>query len=308
MEWGNRIKHFSKRVSEGSSKVGKSIWNTSVEIGKAFWDATEDIRKELFKLNVEYKNFKYNWIGYAIEKEEYRDLFYDYTRNGIETVEEKLKNKYSTNDAFDDIEDRFSQVDILNHRLSALSEAFEAHTQEKYFSSICLLYPQIEGIIWDIGVSKGFVKKGYNEKTKLDVNGDPVLGKDGKPVRYDIRQLLEDFKKNHTWFRLVKEGFNDILEAYNLKITEAHLIPISIYQFNKFLDKLLTDMRNPSLHGRNLSLYSDRLTEDFFNELHSVEAILVLESLYGLINDKSFNNKDKKPLDDNTSLKGITDN
>lgn len=62
----------------------------------------------------------------------------------------------------------------------------------------------------------------------------------------------------------------------------------SVQQIEGFIDRLLSQTRNPSLHGRNLSFYSGHDPDKFFNEMVSVEAILMVESLFGLMKDPLF--------------------
>jgi len=142
-------------------------------VGK--WWRDEEIKKEFSHLNTEkvrrviYKTATYGWYLDDFSKTSEINintcLGFIYS-NLPENLDSYLENYY--NDRLSFIKDQLGEK--YPNRKSIFDEAFKAHDNGLYHSSICLLITQIDGICNDVFNAKFFLNKNYlpEIKKKLD--------------------------------------------------------------------------------------------------------------------------------------------
>lgn len=119
----------------------------------------------------------------------------------------------------------YPSLKFISKRLKIIEEAFENHEKENYLVSIPLFLTQIEGIVWDIGVSKGLVDKDES-RYKIDSNGERVKDKNGEDIPWQTSDLIIKLFKDSTC-KIHRKG----TEIYSVKF------------------------RHPILHGRDANYY-----------------------------------------------------
>lgn len=112
------------------------------------------------------------------------------------------------------------------NRYEIISEAFKYHLSKKYDLSITLLLPHTEGLLWELGIKKRFVRKGYNSKKKYK--------------KYFTCNDLEKLEKENKW-----------------AFWELHEISKILFPNNRLHNIIVTEIfcegpRNKILHGRNV--------------------------------------------------------
>ena len=197
--------------------------------------ASPGFLKEFERMNdPEFEMFikEFDWMGPL----SLAALFACYDRykpdENLEAAWDELKAVFRRLDMLNDVEKLFRQSRIPRNRLDILTKGLEHHKNRDYVSSVSVLLPQAEGLVWDIGVAKGIVDPLYNSRVKL-VSGKPVLGKKGKPVQWTSAAIAGEI-----W------GFSDRShKAFNRKYGGE------IYS---------KDFRHPILHGRDTSKFTEK--------------------------------------------------
>lgn len=105
------------------------------------------------------KTFSFGDYCYALYKKQGAKKFKD-------TINRWFYHKKHLNNVLIELEDVFPIPRIKIIRLG-----FEFHQKRNYSGSINLLLPQAEGLLWDLGVKKGLVRRRYNSKEKKDGSG-----------------------------------------------------------------------------------------------------------------------------------------
>lgn len=142
-----------------------------------------------------------------------------------------------------------------------IEQAILNHLVGNYSASVNLLFPLIEGIIWDISVSEHLrnhnIYTDDSDLTTRDVRKRTLLGKNGsqlaKPHNYPIlRELLE------------LTAMGDIIDTDFMKM---------------FIQEMYPSERNPILHGTKL---------DYNDAWQSSRMLLMLEYLFALIETQKY--------------------
>lgn len=284
--------------------------------------------QEIFKLEENYRNFKYDFIGFAgqellymvylIHKREGTERVFDNLQDfiinryipkpvfGIDAISlltfflwggndvnkcnrfftrrmkddiyrESEEHTYLTNnmmgkwfeDAFEEMfySDRSAPCKLENpfrraeNKPGLIEQAVLNHLIGNYSAAVNLLFPLIEGIIWDISVAEhlrnGDVYTKDSDLTTRDVRRRTLLGKDGSPIGKPygyptLKDLLESTK------------MNDIINTDFLKMLIQEMYPVD---------------RNPILHGGKL---------DYNDPWQSSRMLLMLEYLHHLIEEHKY--------------------
>jgi hypothetical protein len=190
-----------------------------------------------------------------------------------ESDEHSYMTNNTTSDRFEDAfkrmfySDPFSLCNIKNpfknsdNEPGLIEQALLNHLLGNYSAAANLLFPIIEGIIWDIWVAEHLrnrtIYTSDSDLTTREVRDRTLLGKDGlaiaKPQGYPtFKELLEST-------RMV-----DILNIDFLKMLIQEMYPIE---------------RNPILHGVKL---------DYNDPWQSARMLLMLEYLYHLIEKQKY--------------------
>ena len=81
-------------------------------------------------------------------------------------------------------------IPCLEKRLKIISEGYKQHKGKNFISSVSILSPQIEGIIWDIGVFEGVVQDEINSRKIIDKKGRVIYKIRNKNIEWDLKHLI----------------------------------------------------------------------------------------------------------------------
>lgn len=166
-------------------------------------------------------------------------FFKEHKAKGWEEAWQEVEGWFDQKDALDEVKGRIAQSSIAKARLPVLERGLEAHLQSDYVASISILLPQVEGLIWDVGVQLHLVDNSHPlSEFKLNGQGKVILDKKGKPVKWGMHDLVSAIWKYP---------------------------PFEV----RFKDKVYSgEFRHPILHGRDNTKFTKR---------KSVESILLLQ-------------------------------
>jgi len=170
-----------------------------------------------------FKKFIKEW-GWFVNKKSisFGDYCYGlYKKYGEKGFKDKVNrwfyHKSNLNTVLKDIKSKFPE------RYRIIKEGFEYHSKRNYACSITLLLPHTEGILWELGVKRKYVRKGYNSKKKY------VQYINNSKDEWELEELSKKlFPKDKFHKIIVKEIFcegprNKILHGrniYNKKVNE----------------------------------------------------------------------------------------
>jgi hypothetical protein len=149
----------------------------------------------------------------------------------------------------------------LGHRPGLIEQAIYNHLVGNYSAAVNLLFPVIEGIIWDISVAEHLANGGvYSPDRKLidrnlksrqliNENGLPIVRGFGAPT---VKEMLEGTR------------MREVFHAQFLQL---------------FCSELYPEDRNPILHGNEL---------DYNTPFQSARLLLVLEYLHTVIKEHKY--------------------
>jgi len=135
-----------------------------------------------------------------------------------------IESFFSIPETVSTISELVSSHDLLNRRREAVERGLKAHLEADYIASISILLPQVEGIVWDIGIARGLVSPAYNSKKRLNGKGD-----------WTFHELV---------FELWKKSPSDTT-------------------YTRFLEKMKKEyysegFRHPLLHGRDVTQFNKK--------------------------------------------------
>lgn len=158
--------------------------------------------------------------------------------NGKEAVWEEFIQDFRNEETINVIIKGIEKNKLVSIRKHILLKALEHHKNKDYISSIPLLLAQIEGILWDYGISKNKIKNEFNSRVLLNEDGSIMLNRENKPIKAKIQHLLTLLFEGNSKFKEQLQG--------------------NVYT---------KDFRHPILHGRNVN---------YANEQRSVLLLLLL--------------------------------
>ncbi len=125
-----------------------------------------------------------------------------YKKHGDRGFKDKVNRWFYHTENLDtvlrDIDDKFP----LRHKI--IHEGLDYHHKKNYSCSVTLLLPHAEGILWDLGMKKKLVRKGYNSKKKYVKYGKLNSNE------WELSQLSKQlFPKDKFHNIIVKEIFCD---------------------------------------------------------------------------------------------------
>ena len=232
------------RLQSSNEEVSKGIKNISIEIKyhfnlfsnfverlvnrqRSIYNRLYDgLRKKLNERKTRtYKKFLKEF-GWAIDKKEctISDCWFElYKKLGDKKFKYTLNKwfypKSNLNIVLKDVQTKFQE------RANIIEEGLIFHHKKNYACSITLLLPHTEGILWELGTKKKFVKKGYNSEKKYK--------------KYFLNKELKEFKKNGAWAK------------WKLQDLSKQLFPKDKFH-NIIVNTIFCEgPRNKILHGRN---------------------------------------------------------
>lgn len=161
------------------------------------------------------------WNLYLLSKED-----------DIKRAWEKLISDFTQEDVLDWLLKDLSGCTLFQKRREIIERGLNHHQKGDWISSVSVLLPQVEGLIWDMGAALGLVDANPNSRAKLDKNGGVVLHTSGKykgnPVEWTVGELVA-----HLWDQKDFENY--------------------------FASRVYTsEFRHPILHGRRVDLFSEK--------------------------------------------------
>lgn len=154
---------------------------------------------------------------------------------GVEAAWQKLVSDMQNSEFREGLLDTLVDCRLFEDRIGNVRLGVGHFARGDYVSAISVLLPQIEGLVWDIGVAIGLVDPAPNSKVKLDKKGNLRKSKRGKPMEWGLGELVARLWGNRP--------FEDYFRR-------------QVYS---------TEFRHPVLHGRR---------NDLFHETNATGAIL----------------------------------
>ena len=226
-KWRKSFEQFSK-VMNVNSKLSKSLQQhfrviesvgpkiPPVVIASEKWQT--NILSIFKEVDRETSNKFFNEWGWLFYQKPWTFGYYWrklYKKYGDNSFKDKLNGwfhkKANLNKVVNDIKLKFPE------RFHVLQEGCDYHIKRNYSCSITLLLPHIEGILWDLGLEKKYVKKGYNSKKKYS-----RFITDPNHKEWDLTELSRKlFPEDRFHNMIVKEIFcegprNKILHGRNI--------------------------------------------------------------------------------------------
>jgi len=223
-------------------------------LSKMFSGTYNNIFSALSNINLKgAKKFKeeFDWLdflslGFALEL---GDLL---QKDGRGKVFEKLNELLRGKDFENYLSEELERKKFLKSRKEIIIQGYLTHKSNDYVSSISILFPQIEGIIWDIGVDEKIVAPNENSCKIIDCNGKVIKRISGnKDIEWDLWNLM------------------------------LHLFGDKDPQKRFYKEEFYKNERNPLLHGRKLN----------FGLVNSVTALLLIFGLIEKIKDVETKNE-----------------
>ena len=183
------------------------------------------------------------WLWF-ITAQAWDGIYQQYKTKGRNETWKELEALFGSKTATDLMLSESRKSDVATKRLQILEKGLRAHAGGDYIVSISVLLPQVEGLIWDIGVAKGLVDPTPNSRVRLT--------KDGDPKTYIDRKRKE---------RIEKWG----LPSLTREIWGYEMIKKKVEK-----DYYSESFRHSVLHGRNI---------DQFNRRRSTETVMILLSV-----------------------------
>lgn len=153
------------------------------------------------------------------------EAFYsNYRRSGTKLGWHKVEEAFSQPEAISTISELIASNSLVNKRKPIIERGLRAHLEGDYVASVSILLPQVEGIIWDIGVTRGLVSPEPNSVKKAKGGGE-----------WGFHQLVDEIWKDapfdSKYTRLFPAKVKD--EYYSKTLRHSVLHGRDISQFNK---------------------------------------------------------------------------
>lgn len=217
--WVIQAEIMRKSMSPWFEQI-KKIQATFIPIFSS--EELERLRKKFQEMHTPtFKKFVKEW-GWFVNKMPVRFgdyCFVLYKKHGEKGFKNEISrwfyHKKNLNRVFKILKDKFPKP-----RMEIIREAFEYHHKRNYSCSITLLLPQTEGILWDLGMKIGLVKKGYNS-TKTTKKRKKIIKSDTWELHKLSKELFPKDKEDRFHTIIVHEVFcegfrNKILHGRNI--------------------------------------------------------------------------------------------
>lgn len=224
------------------------------------------IRLSLKKLDPQYLDFPFRWCGF-LPLDEFNRLYREWKQK--KDIMQQVVDSFQEKDIKNSIYAEIDRSPINDKRKEILFDGLECFYEKKYSSSIILLLPQIEGLLWEIAEQ-------FNNRGKF-------IYKASKENSSAYGSLSIKIDKTHRLYYL-----NNGLTKYYTEIEQKDILNLSdfmkikkigfllketafrFYFYADFIDYFcdeLYDERNEILHGRIL---------DFATKESAIKKILAL--------------------------------
>src|SRR5438093_7778506 len=135
-------------------------------------------------------DWEFGWLGFMPAA--FMWAFYrKHKSGGWEAAWREVEAWFDTPEKVGQLKVRIAKAPLVQERMRIIECRLDAHAAGNFVASVCVLLPQVEGLIWDIGVKSGLVDaSGPSSQVKLDKNGQIVKGRKGKPVVWGLHDLV----------------------------------------------------------------------------------------------------------------------
>lgn len=158
------------------------------------------------------------WLRF-LTIDQFQYFYQPYRKEGAVAGWRKVENAFSDPESLKVISDSARSCALVKMRVNVIQRGLDAHRDRDYVASVSILLPQVEGIVWDIGVAKGLVFPERNSKRRSSGRG------------------------NWTFGSLVDEIWP----------TES---PVDKFQVKMKKEYYSENLRHPCLHGRDMSFFN----------------------------------------------------
>lgn len=182
-------------------------------------------------------NMEFGWLGFMPDAVMWT-FYRKHKASGWEAAWKEAETWFDTTEKVEELKTRFRESSLIHPRLHVIERGLQRHLAGDFVSSVSILFPQVEGLIWDIGMKMGLVDSSSpNSVFRLDGRGNVMKGRKGNPVGWGLHDLVSAIWDYPPFVMRFKERvYSDVL-------------------------------RHPLLHGRDVTKYTKRT---------SVEGILLL--------------------------------
>lgn len=201
----------------------------------------------LIELEPEYQLFikEYGWLG-ALPACMLDTCYNLYKEEGPKAAWNELERFFQNRQVINEFLRCMGDSELMRARISIVTKGFDAHINGDFVSSIYILLPQVEGLIWDIGVKKGIVLATPNSRVKIDESGQPIIKINSKGKMQEIEWKFGELVSN-IWAS-EKIPNPDVIQGYR---DEDFSTKMGGYLYSD-------EFRHKILHGRDISIFSSR--------------------------------------------------
>jgi len=161
-------------------------------------------------------------------------LYEGYRLNGEKEGWNKIESIFSERSVINAITEQIFASELMEKRNKIIQMGLEAHLRKNYITSISILLPQAEGVVWDLGVAMKLVSPESNSKKKMSSNGE-----------WGFKELIYEIWKDPQ----LNEFHDKIKDEYYSK-----------------------EFRHPILHGRDISQYNRKRSTELILLIWGISA------------------------------------
>jgi len=181
---------FSKIIPDYSKLIPKIDYSSLIPDYSSMF---KDIFSSLSKLNLKAAkkfNKEFPWLGFlklgfALELGEVLE------KEGKTKVFEKLNELLKTGDFEKYLEEKLDKIKFMNKRKKIILAGYKFYKEGDYLASTSILIPQVEGVIWDLGIHKKLVSsEKEGDRRVIDCSENTIKLK-GKIMEWDLLSLID---------------------------------------------------------------------------------------------------------------------
>lgn len=202
------------------------VLTSIVDFNREFAPFAQEYSRETTTKEFEEFEAEFSWLGF-LPMPNFWHLYLLSKSGGVEGVWHKLVSDMKNDKFRDDLLNSLDGCKLFTDRIGIVSLGVEHFGRRDFVSAISVLLPQIEGLVWDIGVTTGLVDPTPNSRVKLDKNGKLRRPKGGRRIEWRLGELVA-----HLW------GNRPFETHFRRKVYS-------------------TEFRHPVLHGRRNDLFHE---------------------------------------------------
>jgi hypothetical protein len=111
------------------------------------------------------------WLRFlTVDQFEY--FYKSYRQRGAIGGWKNVEDVFSDSQALSAISDTVRSCRLVKKRMDVIQRGLDAHREGDFIASVSILLPQVEGIVWDIGVAKDLVSPERNSRKRSSGKGE----------------------------------------------------------------------------------------------------------------------------------------